>query len=85
MATLGQSTSPINYDVSQSLIVVYCDDHPWWSRSRFYFDDAQDIACAHEEQEHAGDNRHREARAARAARRVATVATPPVSETGSRV
>lgn len=85
MAALGQTTSPIQLDRSKTLIVITCTDHDWWSASRFHLDEAQDAACGHEEREHPGDNRHRDARRVRLARRVATVGTRSVSETGSRV
>ena len=85
MAAPGQTTSPITFDTSASLIVIVCADHPWWRPCRFHLDEAQDAACDHEEREHPGDNRHRDARRLRLARRVATVDTPSVSEPGSRV
>lgn len=85
MAAPGQTTSPIQLDPSKTLIVITCSEHDWWSASRFHLDEAQDAACDHEEREHAGDNRHRDARRLRLARRVATADTPSVSETGSRV
>lgn len=85
MPAPGQTTSPIRLDESQSLIVIYCADHEWYRASRFHRDDALDAACGHEEREHPGDNRHRDARRLRASRRVASSATPSVSETGSRV
>lgn len=85
MAAPGQTTSPIQLDPSKTLIVITCAEHDWWSASRFHLDEAQDAACDHEEREHPGDNRHRDARRVRLMRRVATVDTPPVSETGSRV
>lgn len=85
MAAHGQTTSSIRFDATKSLIVIYCDEHSWWRASRFHLEDAQDAACAHEEREHPGDNRHRNARRLRALRRVASASTPSVSETGSRV
>ncbi|WP_298041466.1 hypothetical protein, partial [uncultured Microbacterium sp.] len=56
------STSPIRLDESAAVIVIHCTEHPWWRAVRFYRDDAHDAACAHEEREHAGDVRQREAR-----------------------
>lgn len=85
MPAPGQTTSPITFDVSASLIVIVCAEHPWWRPCRFHFDEAQDAACAHEELEHPGDNRHRDARRIRKIRRVAAASAAPVSETGSRV
>lgn len=69
------STSPIHLDESQAVIVVHCTEHPWWTACRFYRDEAQDAACAHESREHPGDNRHREARRLRRLRRVASAST----------
>lgn len=81
-----ESTSPIRIDESQALIVITCDEHTWWSSSRFHLDEAQDSACAHEEREHPGDQRHREARRQRALHRRVAAAKPPASyEPGSRV
>lgn len=85
MAAPGQTTSPIQLDASKSLIVIYCEEHPWWRVSRFHLDEAQDAACAHEEREHPGDQRHREARRLRSVRRVASASTPSAYEPGSRV
>lgn len=85
MAAPGQTTSPIRLDESQTLIVIHCSDHEWYRASRFHRDEAQDAACDHEEREHPGDNRHRDARRLRLLRRVASAHTPSVSETGSRV
>ena len=72
MATPGQTTSPIQLDESQALIVITCTEHDWWRSCRFHLDEAQDAACLHEEREHAGDQRHRDARRKRAIRRVAS-------------
>lgn len=85
MAAPGQTTSPIRLDESKTLIVITCTEHPWWSSSRFHLDEAQDAACGHEEREHPGDQRHREARRLRALRRVASASTPSAYEPGSRV
>lgn len=66
-----QSKSPIHLDASAAVIVIYCDDHPWWRACRFHLDEARDAACAHEERDHTGDVRQREARRLRRIRRVA--------------
>lgn len=81
----SESASPIRLDSSASLIVIVCDDHPWWRPCRFHLDEAQDAACAHEEREHPMDNRHREARRLRRLRRVAAASQDETYETGSRV
>lgn len=60
--------SPIGLDCSASLIVVYCSEHPWWRACRFHKDEAWDAACAHEEREHEGDYRQRNARTMRRTR-----------------
>ncbi|CAH0262464.1 hypothetical protein SRABI98_03543 [Microbacterium sp. Bi98] len=70
------TTSPIRLDKSDALIVIHCADHEWYRACRFHLDDARDAACAHEEREHAMDNRHREARRLRKLRRRVT---PPAS------
>lgn len=81
-----ESSSPIRLDESKSLIVIYCDDHDWYKASRFHRDEAYDAACDHEEREHAGDQRQREARRLRKTyQRVATAKTPASYEPGSRV
>lgn len=85
MAAHGQTTSPIQLDESQTLIVIYCTEHDWYRASRFHREDALDAACGHEEREHPMDNRHRDARRVRTSRRVASAARSSVSETGSRV
>lgn len=85
MAAPGQTTSPIQLDPSKTLIVITCTEHGWWSASRFHLDEAQDAACDHEEREHPGDNRHREARRLRRLRRVTSASTPSAYEPGSRV
>ena len=54
--------SPIKLDCSKSLIVVHCTEHPWWHAARFHKTEAWDAACAHEEAEHEGDYRQRDAR-----------------------
>lgn len=75
-------TSPIALDESASVIVVYCSEHPWWRACRFFRDEAQDAACAHEEREHPGDNHHREARRQRQNYKpVPRVASAPAGET----
>lgn len=84
MPALGHSTSPIQIDASRALIVITCTEHDWWASSRFHMDEAHDAACDHEEREHPGDNRHRDARRHRL-RRVASPTPAPMSETGSRV
>jgi hypothetical protein len=60
--------SPIRLDCSQTLIVVNCIEHDWWRAARFHKDDAWDAACGHEEREHSGDYRQRNARAHRVER-----------------
>ena len=80
-----ESTSPIRLDESQALIVIVCDEHPWYNSSRFHRDEAYDAACAHEEREHPGDVRHREARRQRELRRVAKERQGATYEPGSRV
>lgn len=80
-----ESTSPIRIDASEALIVIHCDEHDWWRASRFHLDEAQDAACAHEEREHAGDVRQREARRARALRRVASEQRRLSYEPGQKV
>lgn len=85
MAAPGQTTSPIQLDASKALIVITCTEHDWWRSSRFHLDEAQDAACLHEEREHPGDTRHREARRLRAIRRVAAASTPKAYEPGARV
>lgn len=60
-----QNPSPIKLDCSQTLIVVYCTEHPWYYASRFHKDEAWDAACSHEEREHEGDDRQRHARRVR--------------------
>lgn len=62
--------SPIYLDESQYGIVSRCTEHDWWSSFRFYRDDAYAAMCAHEEREHAGDYRVRNAAQMRARRRV---------------
>ncbi|WP_313539823.1 hypothetical protein [Leifsonia aquatica] len=54
--------SPIKLDCSKSLIVIHCTEHDWWKASKFHKDEAWDSACAHEEAEHPGDYRQRDAR-----------------------
>lgn len=76
--------SPIQLDESAALIVITCAEHPWWTVSRFYRDDAYDAACGHEEREHPMDNAHREARRHRI-RRVACAPRNETNETGMRV
>lgn len=86
-----ESTSPIRLDESEALIVIVCDEHPWYNSSRFHRDEAYDAACAHEKREHPGDVRHREARRLREARRqrelrrVAKERQGATYEPGSRV
>lgn len=63
MSTINPS--PIKLDCSKALIVVYCTEHDWWYASRFHKDEAWDAACAHEEREHEGDYRQRNARSER--------------------
>lgn len=77
------STSPIRLDESRALIVVHCEEHPWYWSCRFHRDEAFDAACAHEAAEHAGDQRQREARDARRARQ--RVAQPATSDTRGKV
>jgi hypothetical protein len=60
-----ESTSPIYLDESPALIVIKCTEHDWYNSCRFHRDEAYDAACAHEAAEHAGDVRHRDARAKR--------------------
>lgn len=78
-----ESTSPIRLDESRSLIVIVCDDHEWYHSARFHRDEAYDAACAHEEAEHVGDVRQRDARAKR--RRVAAANPRLSSVAGERV
>ncbi|MFK4761193.1 hypothetical protein ACI3KS_09705 [Microbacterium sp. ZW T5_45] len=80
-----ESTSPIRLDESPSDIVVHCEEHPWWTAMRFHRDEAFDAACGHEEREHPGDYRQRDARRSRAVRGVANATPPLSSEPGSRV
>ncbi|KNY07923.1 hypothetical protein [Microbacterium sp. GCS4] len=81
-----ESTSPIRLDESKSLIVIYCTEHDWYRASRFHRDEALDAACDHEEREHPGDQRHREARRLRKTyRRVAVAKRPASYEPGSKV
>lgn len=81
-----ESTSPIRLDESKALIVIYCTDHDWYKSSRFHRDEAYDAACDHEEREHAGDQRQREARRLRKLyQRVAAAKATASYEPGSRV
>ena len=80
-----RTPSPIRLDPSDSLIVIHCKEHPWYRSCRFYLDEAQDAACAHEEREHPMDNHHREARRLRRLRRGASATTPKKYETDRRV
>lgn len=70
--------SPIHLDISDVLIVIYCDDHPWWRACRFTLDAARDAACGHEERAHGDDRRQRMARYVRAHRERARAADTPV-------
>lgn len=81
-----ESTSPIRLDESKALIVIYCTDHDWYKASRFHRDEAYDAACDHEEREHPGDVRQRNARTHRNGyRRVAATDPRLSSAPGSRV
>lgn len=63
MAT--HAASPIKLDCSSTLIVVMCQEHPWWRAARFHKDEAWDAACSHEEREHEDDYHQRDARSER--------------------
>lgn len=78
------SASPIHLDSSTAMIVIYCDDHPWWRACRFHLDEAHDAACAHEAREHAGDNHRREARRQRLDRHERRVASERSAERTKR-
>lgn len=64
------NASPIKLDCSESLIVIYCTEHPWWRACRFHKDEAWDSACGHEQREHPHDYRQRNAREQRVRRAV---------------
>lgn len=62
------NASPISLDASPSIVVIACTEHPWWRAMRFTKEDAWTAACAHEEREHEGDYRCRDARTHRVQR-----------------